>query len=89
MDVDGARVAVGAVAPDPLEQRVAVEDPAGALRERGEDLELDVGELDPLTADPHLPAGEVDVELAGADRALRVARRRTSGCAAAPPSPGS
>ena len=61
MDVDRARIAVGAVAPDPLQQRGAVEDVAGAARQGGEDLELDVGELGPLAADRDLPAGRSTV----------------------------
>src|SRR6185437_7106584 len=43
--VDGARLAVGRVAPDRLEQRLAGVDPAGVERERVQNLELDVGEL--------------------------------------------
>ena len=45
VDVDRARVAVGGVAPDLLEQHLARLDPARRAGERGEDLELDVGEL--------------------------------------------
>src|SRR4051794_31357082 len=43
VDVDRARVAVRAVAPDASEQHVARPDAARVRRERGEDLELDVG----------------------------------------------
>src|SRR4051812_3773565 len=48
VDVDGARVAVGGVAPDAREQHVAGEHPAGRARQRGEDLELHVGGRDDL-----------------------------------------
>src|SRR6201989_1435361 len=42
VDVDRARVAVGAVAPDAREQHVARPHAAGAGGEREQDLELDV-----------------------------------------------
>ena len=48
--VDRARVAVGGVAPDALEQHRAAEHPARGARQRGEDLELDVGEPHALAA---------------------------------------
>src|SRR3954451_20418508 len=41
VDVDGARVAIGRVAPHPGEQHVAGVHPPRARRERAEDLELD------------------------------------------------
>src|SRR3712207_9228544 len=44
VDVDRARVAVGGVAPDALEQHRAAEHAAGVARQGGEDLELHVGQ---------------------------------------------
>src|SRR5918994_1679842 len=51
VDVDRARVAVGGVAPDPREQHVAREDPAGAAGQRVGDLELDEGRGDALAVE--------------------------------------
>src|SRR4051794_27330029 len=51
--VDGARVAVGGIAPDAREQHVAGEDAPGGARQRGEDLELDVGGGDDLAVARH------------------------------------
>src|SRR6185295_17977284 len=48
VDVYGARISVGRVAPHAREQHVARVDPPGIGRERGEDLELDVGRRDRL-----------------------------------------
>ena len=70
--VDRARVAVGGVAPDALEQHRAAEHAAGVARERGQDLELHVGEPHGLVARGHLAALEVDHQLALADRLLEL-----------------
>src|SRR3954454_13905293 len=81
VDVDRPRVAVRAVAPDAGEEHVARPHPARVRRERGEDLELDVGRLDLLGAHAHAALGEVDAQLVDADRLLvghRVAARQAA-----------
>src|SRR5262249_59817382 len=62
VDVHRAGVAVGGVAPDVLEQHLPGEDPSRRGGEGGEDLELDVGELDLLPAQQRRAALEVDLE---------------------------
>src|SRR5262245_29941059 len=68
MDVDRARVAVGGVAPDLLEQHLAGHHAARGAGERREDLELHVGQPDLRATSADGPALEVDLEVAGADR---------------------
>src|SRR3954453_13098184 len=51
--VDGARVAIGRVSPDPGQQLVATEHPAGVPGEGAEDLELHEGQA-------HLLAPQLD-----------------------------
>ena len=70
MDVDGSGAAVVVVAPDLLEQLAAAEDPARVLREELQQLELLVGEVEDLAADPGGVARLVDGHLAGGDREL-------------------
>src|SRR5205085_12067621 len=62
--VDGPRIAVRRVAPQPLEQHRPAVHASGAARERGEDLELDVGQPDRFAADLDRALGEVDLEIA-------------------------
>src|SRR5262245_36070333 len=70
VDVYGARIAVLGIAPDVLEQRLAAEHAAGRARQRGEDLELDVGDADLLRAQgDHAPL-EVDLQLAAVEGLL-------------------
>src|SRR5215211_979318 len=85
VDVDRPRVAVGGIAPDLLEQRLPGHHLTGCRAERGEDLELDVGQPDLLAADGDAAAARVDLELARDDRLacraaalehLRAAERR-------------
>jgi hypothetical protein len=47
VDVDRARAARVAIAPRTLQERLAREDPAAMLREKPQQLELRVGQLDP------------------------------------------
>src|SRR5688500_9297597 len=68
VDVDRPRVAEGRVAPDPGQQHLAREDPAGVAGERLEDLELDVRRLDVLVADLDGALGEVHPQLADLER---------------------
>jgi hypothetical protein len=63
-----ARIAVLGVPPDPLEELLARVDASGIGRERGEDLELDVGEANTTVPDHHTPAVEIDPERPGDDR---------------------
>src|ERR1700722_5277366 len=70
VDVDRALVAVGRVAPDPRQQHVAGEHPARRARQCRQQLELDVGQLDVVAADPHGPFREVDSHLADLKRTL-------------------
>jgi hypothetical protein len=63
-----ARIAVLGVPPDPLEQHLARLNASGIGRERGEDLELNVGEANTTVLDHHTPAVEVDLERPGDDR---------------------
>src|SRR5688500_7065068 len=58
---------ISRVAPDVLQQRLAAVDVPRLGRERGEDLELDVGELDRLAAHRHRAALEVDAQIARVD----------------------
>src|SRR4051794_30479482 len=62
VDVHGPRISVGGVAPDLLEQHLARLHPPRRSRQRGEDLELDVGELGPLAPDRHHAPLEVDLQ---------------------------
>jgi hypothetical protein len=63
-----ARIAVLGVPPDPLEQHLARVDASGIGRERGEELELDVGEANTTVPDHHTSAVEIDLERPGDDR---------------------
>src|ERR687898_2528620 len=65
VDVDRARIPVGGVAPDVLQQALAAEHPPGGAREHRQDLELDVGEADRLPAKLGGAPVEVDLEFAG------------------------
>src|SRR5215831_7300909 len=60
VDVDGARAAVVAVAPDLGQELLARVDAAAVLREEAEELELLVRELEPPALDARLVAGGVD-----------------------------
>ncbi len=60
--VDRARVAKLRVAPDELQQDLPRVHAAGVRDERLEQLELDVGEVDPLAAHVDVALGQVDVE---------------------------
>jgi hypothetical protein len=60
VDVDRARVAVGAVAPDRPQQLLAVEQPAGIGHQRVEQLELAEGQLHRLAVDRHLALRAVE-----------------------------
>src|SRR5215207_3967205 len=73
VNVDRPRVAIGGIAPDLLEQLLTGEDPPRGGCERGEDLELDVGQANGRPARAHRTAVEVDLELAGDDRVLTAA----------------
>src|SRR5215213_2722108 len=70
--VDRARVAVSGVPPDALQQAAAAEHPSRRPRQRRQDLELHVRELDVLAADRDAPALEVHLHLARPDRRLDV-----------------
>src|SRR6476661_2768966 len=70
VDIDGARVPVGGVSPDLLEEHLARLDPARRTGKRGEDLELDVGEVGALAAHGDDAALEVDLETTRGDRLL-------------------
>src|SRR5689334_11592678 len=59
VDVDEARVAGVAVAPDLLEQHLAGEDLPGLARERDEQVELERREREGLAVPPHRVAGDV------------------------------
>src|SRR5690348_13285093 len=65
VDVDGAGVSIGRIAPDVLEERLTREHPPGSRRESGEDLELHVGELDRLVIQRHRAPLRVDLEVSG------------------------
>src|SRR4051794_7556662 len=60
VNVDRARIAVGGVAPQALEQHRAAEHAARGARQDREDLELDIGELDLGAAHLDLALAEVD-----------------------------
>src|SRR3954451_11734121 len=67
--VDRARVAVRRVAPDAREQHVAGEDTARRARQRGEDLELDVGGRHDVAVARDGALARVDPQAADLDRA--------------------
>src|SRR5690606_5399620 len=74
VDVDQAAVAEVAVAPHPLEQRLAAEHPARARRQLDEEAELGLGEVDLLALAPDDALLGDDLEVAEAKvRAARVA----------------
>ena len=82
VDVDGARAARVAHAPDAVEQLVARDDDAGVLEQVREQVELLAGQLDGLARDADLARlrveGDVaDLEQLGAARSGSV-RRRTA-----------
>src|SRR5215216_4927122 len=62
VDVDGAGIPVGRVAPDLLQQHLARLHPPGRAREGGQDLELDIGQLHPLAPGRHHAPLEVDLQ---------------------------
>src|SRR6478672_10243432 len=81
MDVDGARVDVGIVAPDRFEQPLAREDAAGVLEEMPQQPELGRAEwdwvavaADPVAADVHLDVGIT--ELLASQRRADAAQNR-------------
>ena len=67
VDVDGSRAAVVLVAPDPVEECLAREHPAGVRREEAEQLVLHVGEVERAARDGGLVGLEVQGELAVLD----------------------
>jgi hypothetical protein len=69
VDVDGAGVAVEALAPDVVEEVVAGEDDAGVGGEGGEEVELFGAEGDLCTGDEEAAGVEVEVEVAEVDLA--------------------
>src|SRR4051812_22844492 len=70
VDVDGARVPVRGVAPDVLQEDLPCQDATRGARERGEDLELHVGQPDRLIPHRDETPLEVDRHLAARDRLL-------------------
>ena len=76
VDVNGPRIAIVGVAPDVLEQGLAALDPSRRRRERGEDLELDVGEADLRPRGCWSSALDVDFQVAGGDRLVGERRSR-------------
>src|SRR6185312_16062773 len=77
VDVDRARLAVGRVAPDGLEQRLAGVDPSGVQGERVPHLELDVGELR-LAGSMASPSATIAPSDCSRRSATSVARRSTA-----------
>ena len=70
VDVDGARVAIGGVAPEAVEDHRAAEYAARVAGEDREDLELHVGEPHRLAPDLDGALGEVDAQVARRERLL-------------------
>src|SRR5687768_12331279 len=68
MNVDGPGLAVRRVAPDRLQEGLPREHPSGSRRERAQELELDVRELDGLAANRHQALRRIDTEVARIDR---------------------
>src|SRR5215207_701682 len=70
VDVDGAGIAIGGVAPHARQQLVAAEHAAGIARERAEDLELYEREPGLLSSDLDGAPREIDHEAAGLEPEL-------------------
>src|SRR5262249_24174602 len=70
VDVDRARVAVGGVCPDPVEQHVAREDPPGGAGQGRQDLELDKGQLGLVASHLDRALQEVETQIAELQRRL-------------------
>ena len=84
MDVDGALVDIDVVAPDRVEQLLAREDPAGALHQEFEQLELGRPEMQLAAVPADAVRLAVELDVAGASAGSRHGRAWPGAGAPAP-----
>src|SRR5262245_26149932 len=76
VNIDGARATRVLIPPGALEQRLAREHAAAMLREKAQQLEFLVREIDATSRDLRLVAGDVDHEVVDLDHLVGSERRR-------------